>query len=142
MTTRDEYLRVPRAGRGRRLDRAARGRVWPVFDEYRAQLAERGLKEAADACRDAADLLRNDRGALDYAAVIVDEAQDVGAQAYRLLRAVCRLRPPPPWGHDFRTRSHCRDSATAARCGTSARGGPPAARRRASARRSGTPRTP
>ncbi len=88
VTTRDDYLRVPRVGRGTRLNRAARAGAWRVFDEYRTQLAERGLKEVDDAYRDAAALLRNDPEALDYAAVIVDEGQDMGAPAYRLLRAV------------------------------------------------------
>ena len=89
----DEYLRVSRVGRGSRLNRAARARAWRVFEEYRTQLAERGLKEVDDAYRDAAVLLQNDPEALDYAAVIVDEGQDMGAQAYRLLRAVVPAGP-------------------------------------------------
>ena len=88
VTTLDDYLRVSRVGRGSRLNRAARAKAWRVFDEYRTQLAERGLKEVDDAYRDAAALLQNDRGPLDYAAVIVDEAQDMGAQAYRLIRNI------------------------------------------------------
>ena len=51
-----EYRHVSRVGRGTRLSRGARVRVWPVFEEYRAQLAERGLKEVDDAYRDAARL--------------------------------------------------------------------------------------
>ena len=61
VTARDEYLRVPRTGRGVRLSRGARARVWLVFEEYRVQLAERGLKEVDDACRDAAALLTAER---------------------------------------------------------------------------------
>ena len=87
VASRQDYLLVSRTGRGTRLGRAARVRVWPVFEEYRAQLAERGLKEVDDACRDAAALLVNDR-ACDYAAVVIDEAQDMGAQAFVLLRAI------------------------------------------------------
>ena len=45
VTTEAEYRRVSRVGRGTRLHRAARVKVWRVFEEYRAQLAERGLKE-------------------------------------------------------------------------------------------------
>ena len=88
VTTLDEYLRVSRLGRGSRLNRAARAKAWRVFDEYRTQLTERGLKEVDDAYRDAAVLLRNDRDAPGYATVIVDEAQDMGAQAYRLIRNI------------------------------------------------------
>ena len=85
------YLAVSRAGRGTRLNRAERALIWPVFEEYRAQLAERGLKEVNDAYRDAAALLAAEPPAPDgagYAAVIVDEAQDMGAPAFRLLRAI------------------------------------------------------
>ena len=83
-----EYRRVSRVGRGTRLGRGARVRVWPVFEEYRAQLAERGLKEVDDAYRDAAALLGEDGAGSGYAAVVVDEAQDMGAQAFSLIRAI------------------------------------------------------
>ena len=88
VTTEDEYLRVPRVGRGTPLNRRARAKVWPVFAEYRVQLAERGIKAVDDAYRDAAALLRADRSGLDYVAVVVDEAQDWGAQACKLIRAI------------------------------------------------------
>ena len=83
-----EYRHVSRVGRGTRLGRGARVRVWPVFEEYRAQLAERGLKEVDDAYRDAAALLRNNGVGSGYVAVVVDEAQDMGAQAFLLIRAI------------------------------------------------------
>ena len=87
-----EYRRVSRVGRGTRLGRGARVRVWPVFEEYRAQLAERGLKEVDDAYRDAAALLGEDGAGSGYAAVVVDEAQDMGAQAFSLIRAIAPTR--------------------------------------------------
>ena len=86
------YLRVSRTGRGTRLARSERALIWPVFAEYRAQLAERGVKEVDDAYRDAAALLAAEPPAAgdfgNYDAVIVDEAQDMGAAAFRLLRAI------------------------------------------------------
>ena len=88
ITTLDEYLRVSRVGRGARLNRAARAKAWCVFEEYRTQLAERGLKEVDDAYRDAAALLKDNGDVLDYVVVIVDEAQDLGTQAYRLIRRI------------------------------------------------------
>ncbi len=88
VTTEYEYLRVPRVGRGTPLNRRARAKVWPVFAEYRVQLAERGIKAVDDAYRDAAALLQADRSGLDYVAVVVDEAQDWGAQACKLIRAI------------------------------------------------------
>ena len=86
------YLRVSRTGRGTRLTRSERALIWPVFAEYRAQLAERGVKEVDDAYRDAAALLAAEPPTVgdfgNYDAVIVDEAQDMGAAAFRLLRAI------------------------------------------------------
>ena len=88
ITTEAEYLRVPRTGRGTPLRRAQRARVWPVFEDYRLNLSLQGGKEMDDAYRAAAALLADDRGSLAYTAAIVDEAQDMGVQAYRLIRAL------------------------------------------------------
>ena len=88
VTTEDEYLRVFRSGRGTPLNRRARAKAWPVFAEYRVQLAERGLKEVDDAYRDVAAILERDRSGLEYTSVIVDEAQDWGTQAYKLIRSI------------------------------------------------------
>ena len=88
VTTLEEYSKVSRFGRGTRLNRSMRKRIWPVFEEYRLQLAQSGKKEVEDAYRDAAALLADDPSKLDYTAVIVDEAQDMGSQAYRLIRAI------------------------------------------------------
>lgn len=88
ITTEAEYLRVPRTGRGTPLRRVQRARVWPIFEDYRLNLSLQGGKEMDDAYRDAATLLAEDRRGLAYTAAIVDEAQDMGAQAYRLIRAL------------------------------------------------------
>ena len=97
VTTREEYLRVARTGRGVRLNRAARAEIWPVFEEYRAQLAERGVMEVADCYRLARALLERDRAGADsvpsspdgtFTSVVVDEAQDMVAQAWRLIRSI------------------------------------------------------
>ena len=88
IATEAEYLRVPRIGRGTPLRRAQRAKVWPVFEDYRLNLSLQGGKEMDDAYRAAASLLAEDRGGLAYTVAIVDEAQDMGAQAYRLLRAL------------------------------------------------------
>ena len=88
VATETEYRRVSRIGRGTRLNRAARVKVWRVFEEYRAKLAERGVKEFDDAYRDAASLLEAGSAELPYRSVIVDEAQDMSPQALRLLRRI------------------------------------------------------
>ncbi len=57
IATRDEYRTAKRSGRGVVLTRVKRDAVWSVFEEYRAQLASRKLKEVDDAYRDAAALI-------------------------------------------------------------------------------------
>jgi superfamily I DNA/RNA helicase len=86
VTTRDDYRQARRKGRGTILTRSKRDAIWPVFEEYRAGLALRKLKEVDDAYRDAASLLSQEPS--PYASVIVDETQDFGPQALKLLRAM------------------------------------------------------
>lgn len=59
VSTRDEYRLAKRTGRGTVLTRSKRDAIWPVFEEYRTQLASRKLKEVDDAYRDAAALLQD-----------------------------------------------------------------------------------
>lgn len=82
----DEYRKASRIGRGTRLGRAERVKVWPVFEEYRNLLVQHRKKEVDDAYRDAASLLAQEGTQLPYAAVIVDESQDMSSQAFLLLR--------------------------------------------------------
>ena len=121
---RQAYLSISRAGRGTRLNRADRTLVWPVFEEYRAQLAERGVKEENDAYRDATALLSAESSdPTGYAAVIVDEAQDMSAPAFRLLRAIA-----PPGRNDLfiagdgHQRIYARRRVVLGRCGINIRG--------------------
>jgi UvrD-like helicase family protein len=89
VATLDAYRAARRVGRGVMLSRAKRDAVWPVFEEYRAQLASHRLKEVDDAYRDPAQLIAKDRH-YPYAAIVVDETQDFGPQALRLLRALVK----------------------------------------------------
>jgi superfamily I DNA/RNA helicase len=84
----DQYLRASRIGRGTRLSRDMKKRIWPVFQRYRAQLNERGKKEYIDLIRDARGLIESKRLSLPYRAIVVDEAQDMSAEALRLVRAM------------------------------------------------------
>ena len=132
VTTRDEYLRVARTGRGVRLNRVARAEIWPVFEEYRAQLAERGVTEVPDCYRLARALLEQDRSGADaapsalegrFTSVVVDEAQDMVAQAWRLIRSIV------PSGRndlfivgDAHQRIYSRHRVVLGRCGIDIRG--------------------
>ena len=125
VTSKDEYRVARRAGRGVVLTRRKRDAIWPVFEEYRAQLASRKLKEVDDAYRDAAALLA--KGAAlarrAYSAIVVDETQDFGPQALRLLRAMI-----PAGANDLffvgdgHQRIYTRNRAAMSRCGIEIRG--------------------
>lgn len=82
------YMRASRIGRGVRLSAKQRKAIWTVFEEYRALLEENHLRESEDALRDARAILTSDEIQLPYKAVIVDEAQDMGVQAFKLIRAL------------------------------------------------------
>jgi len=91
ITERDGYMRVRRVGRGTPLKRPDRAALWPVFDEYRALLDEHKLRERAGALRDARQILERQQDersgpVLPYRSIIVDEAQDMGKQAFKLIR--------------------------------------------------------
>lgn len=83
-----EYMKAPRVGRGVRLSRPNRKAIWPVFEEYRVLLNENNFREVDDAMRDACALIREKGNILPYRTVVVDEAQDMGAQAFMLIRAI------------------------------------------------------
>ena len=91
--TEREYFKVPRTGRGTPLDRPKRGALWKIFSEYRARMMDAGLAEPDDAYREAVEILGSEAPSLPYSAVVVDEAQDMGEQAFRLIRAIVPKRP-------------------------------------------------
>jgi hypothetical protein len=84
----EDYRAASRAGRGVRVSREQRKAIWPVFEEYRHLLAKRGLREPEGALRDAVALLEQHKLRVTYRSVVVDEAQDMSTNAFRLLRAV------------------------------------------------------
>jgi hypothetical protein len=86
--SRDEYLMARRVGRGTRLNRPQRAQIWPVFDAVRAEFRQRGLWEPEEAKQIAADLIHKAAGPPLYAAVVVDEAQDLDVASFLLLRAL------------------------------------------------------
>ncbi len=83
-----EYAKVPRPGRGVKLDRKHRMQVWKVFEEYRALMDEGKVCDSACAMNECAQLLSTGPEVRIYNSVVVDEGQDFGPSAYRLLRAI------------------------------------------------------
>ncbi|WP_024973838.1 UvrD-helicase domain-containing protein [Ralstonia pickettii] len=124
ITTLDEYRKARRTGRGVLLSRAKRDAVWPVFEEYRGQLASRKLKAVDDAYREVASMLDTDKSLIpSYSAIVIDETQDFGPQALRLLRAMI------PAGKndlffvgDGHQRIYSRHRAAMSKCGIDIRG--------------------
>lgn len=122
ITSREGYRSARRAGRGTLLSRSKRDAMWPVFEEYRSQLSLRKLKEADDAFRDAAAMLERD-GNAGYSAIVIDETQDFGPQALRLLRAmVAPGRNDLFFVGDGHQRIYPRNRAAMSRCGIDIRG--------------------
>src|SRR5579859_6232007 len=93
--TEEAYLQVDRAGRGRALTRRQRGEIWQVFEAYRRKVAASVKEEWPSVVRRARQLIESGQVQLPYRyrAVIVDEAQDMGAQEMRLLLALAGQGP-------------------------------------------------
>lgn len=123
ITTLDGYRTARRTGRGVLLNRPKRDAIWPVFEEYRGQLASRKLKTVDDAYREVAAMLMEHRDASPYSAIIIDETQDLGPQALRLLRALVPVAPNDLFfvgdGHQ---RIYNRHRAAMSKCGIDIRG--------------------
>ncbi len=87
VASREEYLKASRAGCKRTLKRVERAQIWNGLAGYRAELERRRLKEWIDVVR----LVRQDlerTGEQPFRAVVVDEAQDIDAEQWRLLRVL------------------------------------------------------
>ena len=91
--TKDDYLRVSRIGRGKTLSRPDRARLWKIFEAYRENLNELGKAEWLDVIRDTRRFIEKANQMLPYRAVVVDEAQDLHAEEWKLTR---HLVPPGP----------------------------------------------
>ncbi|KAB8287091.1 UvrD-like helicase C-terminal domain-containing protein [Bifidobacterium ramosum] len=88
VTCLDEYLAVPRRGRGERLVKAQREAVWEVAERYLQLMDEHKEYDQPYAMHVAAKLLDGPQATQKFAFVVVDEGQDFGASAYRLLRSM------------------------------------------------------
>lgn len=96
ITTRDEYLRVRRPGRGVALGRSQRSDVWDVIEAYREMTAAVGtttFDEKAMIVATALDTAAANGASRVADHVLVDEAQDLGPSHLRLLRALVAAEP-------------------------------------------------
>ncbi|WP_234401622.1 UvrD-helicase domain-containing protein, partial [Thermobifida halotolerans] len=81
-----DYLAAKRTGRGRALGSRQRAQVWQAIWEFEAALRERGLWTHETVRVEAARIL-GERADKPYRHVVVDEAQDLSPEQWRLLRA-------------------------------------------------------
>lgn len=86
--TKEKYLKTSRIGRGTRLDRKKRIQVWSVMEEYQILMKDKRIRDVETAMYECRLLIKNNPGILNYGAVIVDEAQDLSMNAFRLLREI------------------------------------------------------
>jgi len=93
ITTREEYLKVRRPGRGVALNRLRRNAVWDVIESYRAAAAAEGATDFDEKAAIAAEVLNS--GDLPRPAdhVLVDEAQDLSPCRFLLIRALAEPGP-------------------------------------------------
>ncbi len=90
--SRSDYFNAPRSGRGLRLDRRGRAEVWKAVELVNQRLATRNERTYLQLAQAAAGYLST-RAVKPYKHIVVDEAQDLHEQQWRLLRAAAPTGP-------------------------------------------------
>lgn len=88
ITKKSEYLKVSRIGRGVKLDRKSKAEIWNVFEELKNIMNTKRVRDIDTAMIEARVILANLGNILPYKTVLVDEAQDFGIQAFKLIRQI------------------------------------------------------
>lgn len=85
-----EYLSIPRVGRKTSISRSTRKRIWDTVSYVMAKKKENGWVEYADVLREGRKWLEANpfQSLFEYRAAIIDEAQDMHQEGFRLLRAL------------------------------------------------------
>ena len=93
-TTLEEYRRpTTRRGREVRLGAEQKAAVWQFYETYQAMLAERGLHDYNDVIDIALAELQREPLETRYAAVVVDEVQDITLNGLRLIKELAGTGP-------------------------------------------------
>ncbi|MEB3223719.1 MAG: UvrD-helicase domain-containing protein [Candidatus Sericytochromatia bacterium] len=93
ITTLDEYMASPRVERSDTLTAKDRESLWRGFEAYRTALRALGGRDHQTQLVEVLNLLPALRHLFPYRAVLVDEAQDMGAIEWRIIRQIV---PPAP----------------------------------------------
>lgn len=88
----DAYLAAKRTGRGRALGSTQRAQVWQAVNEFERALATRGFWTHETIRREATHLLEHS-SEKPFRHIIIDEAQDLSPDQWRLLRAAVAEAP-------------------------------------------------
>lgn len=117
------YMKASRLGRGTRLDRKKRMQVWNVFEEYLNIMKEKQIRDLETAMFECRKILERTNENKRYVSVIVDEGQDFGMSAFRLLRALAGTEHPNDMFivGDTHQRIY-KNKANLSRCGINVRG--------------------
>ncbi len=84
----EDYLKVSRIGRGTAISRMDRAKIWPVFEEFLKQMDRTKLREMPDAMTEAIVFFQEKGIKLPYSHIVIDEAQDMGATVFSLIRSL------------------------------------------------------
>jgi superfamily I DNA/RNA helicase len=85
ITSREQYLAAPRAGRGTRLNRAERIAVWQVIEAFGRAASHAGKYTFPQLSMEATTIMQA-QAVRPYTAVVVDEAQDLHPATWRAVR--------------------------------------------------------
>ena len=86
--TKEKYIKALRIGRGLRLDRMKRMKVWGVFEEYMRLCDDRKLRDSEFSMYECRIILEKQFSSGRFEDIIVDEGQDLSPSAYRLIRSL------------------------------------------------------
>lgn len=86
ITDADDYLAAKRTGRGRGLGAAQRAQVWQIIWKFEKTLTQQGIWTHETVRREATRIL-DEESAKPFRHIIIDEAQDLSPDQWRLLRA-------------------------------------------------------
>jgi hypothetical protein len=92
ISTADAYLAAKRTGRGRALGSVQRAQVWQAIWEFEQTLTQQGVWTHETVRREAARLLE-ESSEKPFRHIIIDEAQDLSPDQWRLLRAAVAEAP-------------------------------------------------
>ncbi len=87
----DDYKSSSRVGRGIPLNRSQKLEVWNVIEKYKILLANTKTIDGSTAMIRAKEIIALSNEQLPYTSIIVDEGQDFGDAAYRLIRTIAGI---------------------------------------------------